>query len=151
MDIKPLLIITPNGGQQSSSGSVVSPTKVHLNPDFPILSLLASSPSHTPSLVLSLPAVSILTARSVILDEPVPMEGSMDTFPWDCTLDRLSLFTVIRGRARYLLQPLTVKATLALQQEGTGMTVHTDSVVLAVSRKQVHVASYMCICCEIHV
>jgi hypothetical protein len=47
-------------------------------------------------------------------------------------------FTVIEREPRYLLEPLVVKATLAPQQEGSGVTIHLDALTVAISKKQVH-------------
>lgn len=46
-------------------------------------------------------------------------------------------FTVIEREPRYLLEPLVVKATLAPQQEGSGVTIHLDALTVAMSKKQV--------------
>ena len=110
--------------------------------DLPILPALVASVSdpHSPALtavLVSLPSVSLESAKSHVLDEPVPREGSRDTFPWDCTLRQLSLFTVANHKAYYIIEPTAVKATLAAQQEGVGITVHTETVALALSQKQV--------------
>ncbi len=61
----------------------------------------------------------------------------MDTLPWDCSLKDVSVFTVIDDRARYVLDPVVVRSMLAKQQEGLGVTVHTDNIVLSFSKKQV--------------
>ena len=61
----------------------------------------------------------------------------MDTLPWDCSLDSMCAFTVIEREPRYLLEPLVVKATLAPQQEGSGVTIHLDALTVAMSKKQV--------------
>ena len=63
----------------------------------------------------------------------------VDTLPWDCSLDDMCTFTIIERKPRYLLEPLVVKATLAPQQEGSGVTIHLDTLTVAVSKKQVHV------------
>ena len=107
-------------------------------PEFPILPLLSSpSPLSPSAVVLSLPGVLLQSARSHVLDEPVPKESQVDTLPWDCSFTHASLFTVIRQKARYLVEPVVVKATLAPQQEGCGVTVHVDTLALVISRKQV--------------
>lgn len=49
----------------------------------------------------------------------------------------MCVFTVIEREPRYLLEPLIVKATLAPQQEGSGVTIHLDALTLAMSKKQV--------------
>ncbi len=105
-------------------------------PDFPVLPSLAS-PSAPPTLLLSLPILTLQSARSHVLDKPVPRRGSLDTLPWDCSLRELSLFTVARGRGRYLLEPVGLKATLAAQQGGRAITVHCEALALALSQTQV--------------
>ena len=112
---------------------------LNILPEFPILPLLASSSSPSPSAILfSLPNILLESAKSHVLEEPVPRKTQLDTLPWDCSLVEMSLFTVIEQKARYLLEPLVVKATLAPQQEGSGITVHLDTLTLSVSKKQVH-------------
>jgi len=108
----------------------------------PILPALVASVSdpNSPALtavLLSLPCVSLESAKSHVLDEPVPREGSRGTLPWDCTLGQLSVFTVANRKAYYIVEPTAIKATLAAQQEGMGITVHTETVALALSQKQV--------------
>lgn len=108
----------------------------------PILPALVASVSdpNSPALtavLLSLPCVSLESAKSHVLDEPVPREGSRGTLPWDCTLGQLSVFTVANRKAYYIVEPTAIKATLAAQQEGVGITVHTETVALALSQKQV--------------
>lgn len=127
----------PSRDLKTSSTSVVSPTKLRHSHSFPVLSHLSSSLDPTPSLILALPTLSISSAKSHVLDEPVPRDSLTDTFPWDCTLRQLTVLTVIGHQAYYILEPLTVKATLASQQEGTGVTVHADSLGVSVSKKQV--------------
>lgn len=109
----------------------------------PILPALVASVSdpNSPALtavLLSLPCVSLESAKSHVLDEPVPREGSRGTLPWDCTLGQLSVFTVANRKAYYIVEPTAIKATLAAQQEGVGITVHTETVALALSQKQVY-------------
>jgi len=77
------------------------------------------------------------------MDEPVPRLGRTDTLPWDCSLTSAFVFTMIKGCLRYLLQPVTVKASLAAQQEGLGVIVHSEMVAVALSRKQVGIPNYL--------
>lgn len=41
----------------------------------------------------------------------------------------------------YVVEPVVAKTTLAAQQEGVGVTIHSDVVALSLSRKQVCKAS----------
>lgn len=119
---------------------------VNALPEFPVLPLLSSSPSPS-AVVFALPDILLQSARSHVLDEPVPREREVDTLPWDCSLADMSLFTVIKGKPCYLVEPLVVKATLAPQQEGSGITVHLDTVTLSVSKKQVlYLMLAVCVC-----
>ena len=65
----------------------------------------------------------------------------MSTLPWDCTLHHASLIALHRAGStpHYILEPLSVAVSLADQQGGTGVTVHTDSVAVALSKKDVRV------------
>ena len=119
--------------------------------------LSSSSSCSAPSaLVLSFPHILLESAKSHVLDEPVPMLGRTDTLPWDCSLTNASLLTVSCHSPRYLLEPLAMKATLAAQQEGLGVTVHLETMVLSLSRKQVCVLRSVCrkcffvFCAELH-
>ena len=119
---------------------------------------LPSSPSHTspplppspPSvLILSLPGVLLESAKSHVLDEPVPRHLRADTLPWDCSLSNSSVVTIMDGGVHYVLHPLALKSTLASQQEGIALTVHSEVVTLSLSRKQVilryvHTVSFVC-------
>ena len=137
--MKPILLVFPNQDCSSLLTDSETTSTANLLPEFPILPLISSpSSSRSPSAVLfSLPGVLLQSARSHVLDEPVPKEAQVDTLPWDCSLSQASLFTVVSQKARYLVEPVVVKATLAPQQEGTGITVHVDTLSLAVSKKQV--------------
>ena len=133
--IKPVILVFP---EQDYVSFLTDSCSVDSFQEFPILSLL-SSPSFSPSpsaVVVALPDILLESARSHVLDEPVPRESQLDTLPWDCSLANLSIFTIIKQKARYLLEPLVVKATLAPQQEGSGITVHLDTLTLSVSNKQ---------------
>ena len=138
MKIKPVIFVFP---EQEYSPLLTDSCSANFFPEFPILPLLSSlSPSSSPSpsaVVVALPDILLESARSHVLDEPVPRESQLDTLPWDCSLADLSIFTIIQSKARYLLEPLVVKATLASQQEGSGITVHLDTLTLSVSNKQV--------------
>lgn len=110
--------------------------------NFPVLPTLAASTNDThlqPSaaVLLSLPQVTVESAKSHVLDEPVPKNSRKDTFPWDCILSQLSLFTIANHRAYYILEPTAVKVALASQQDGTGITIHADTIAISVSEKQV--------------
>ena len=96
-----------------------------------ILSLISTA------LIVSSPQVVLESAKSHVLDEPVPRLGRSDTLPWDCSLTDACVFTTSLDCLRYLLEPLTVKASLAAQQEGLGVTIHSETVALALSKKQV--------------
>ena len=135
---------TTNVGSLLPAAVITSVTDLDHPLDFHILPALAASVSdpHSPALtavLLSLPDIKLESAKSHVLDEPVPREGKRDTLPWDCTLSQLSLFTVANCKALYVIEPTVVKATLAAQQEGVGITAHTETIALAVSQKQVHV------------
>ncbi len=79
-----------------------------------------------------------------MLDEPVPRLSRADTLPWDCSMSDAAVLTLIpggmagEGHVHHVLSPLVVRATLAAQQEGVAMTLHSDTVELALSRKQVN-------------
>ena len=140
--MKPILLVFPDRDCSSFLTNSETTSTANLLPEFPILPLLSSpssptSPCSPSAVLLSLPGVLLQSARSHVLDEPVPKETQVDTLPWDCSLSQASLFTVVSQKARYLVEPVVVKATLAPQQEGTGITVHVDTLSLAVSRKQV--------------
>ena len=135
---------TTNVGPLLPAALMTSATDLDRPLDFHILPALAASVSdpHSPALtavLLSLPDIKLESAKSHVLDEPVPREGKRDTLPWDCTLSQLSLFTVANCKALYVIEPTVVKATLAAQQEGVGITAHTETIALAMSQKQVHV------------
>ena len=155
MKIKPIILVFPEQectSLLSDSGSV---SIVNTLPEFPILPLLSTSPSSSSlcprrclsAVVVALPDLLIESARSHVLDEPVPRESQVDTLPWDCSLEEMSMFTIIDQKARYLVEPLAVKATLAPQQEGSGITIHTDTLALAISKKQVCVHE----CCMLYI
>lgn len=136
---------TTNIGSLLPAALMTSATNHHPF-DLHILPSLAASVSdpHSPALtavLLSLPNIKLESAKSHVLDEPVPREGKRDTLPWDCTLSQLSLFTVANCKALYVIEPTVVKATLAAQQEGVGITAHTEKIALALSEKQVHMSS----------
>lgn len=95
------------------------------------------SPSSFSAAVLSLPGLLLESAKSHVLDEPVPRLSKADTLPWDCSLQDLALFTVCGSGVRHMLQPLALRMTLASQQEGLGITVHSDMLALSLSKKQV--------------
>lgn len=77
------------------------------------------------------------SAKSHVLEEPVPKSTSTSTLPWNCTLHHACLMTVHCGTACYVVEPLTVQATLADQQGGTGVTLHTDTLALTLSTEEV--------------
>ena len=137
---------TTNVGSVIPAALMTSATNLDHPLDLHILPALAASVSdpHSPALtavLLSLPDIKLESAKSHVLDEPVPREGKRDTLPWDCSLSQLSLFTVANCKALYVIEPTAVKATLAAQQEGVGITAHTEKIALALSQKQVHVSS----------
>ena len=86
---------------------------------------------------VSLPSVVLESSRGPAISEVVERAGRPDSLPWDCGLASFTVFSVMDGQAHYLLDPLSVKATLAPQQEGSGVTVHSDTVTMSLSVKQV--------------
>jgi vacuolar protein sorting-associated protein 13B len=154
--INPVLLILPNETHIAAGATedVISP--------IPVLPALAASLAHsqssegpssnspTAAVILCLPQVRLESAKSHVLDEPVPRNSRPDTLPWDCTLSQLSLFTIAGRRAHYLLEPATVKASLAAQQEGTGVTVHVDTLALSVSESQVGISVHASCCMCAH-
>ena len=73
-----------------------------------------------------------------MLEEPVPRASSTSTFPWDCTLRHTSIIAFREDTTPfYILEPLSVAISLADQQGGTGVTVHTDLVAVSLSKKEV--------------
>ena len=136
---------TTNVGSLLPAALMTSATNLDHPFDLHILPALAASVSdpHSPArtaVLLSLPNIKLESAKSHVLDEPVPRESKRDTLPWDCTLSQLSLFTVANCKALYVIEPTVVKATLAAQQEGVGITAHTEKIALALSQKQVHMS-----------
>lgn len=140
--MSPVLIVLPNQESAVSPEDHTHPSTTCL-PNFPLLSHLArqvyEGPSSTADSVVfvSLPSVQLESVKGHVLDEPIKKDSRADTLPWDCTLAQFSLFTVVGSQARHILEPLTVKATLATQQEGCGVTIHTDNVAMSLSKKQV--------------
>ena len=147
--VDPILLI--------SSTSKCSPTSCpgissNLFDNFLILSQIrphpspSGPPSSTPpplapglaGVVLSLPGVLLESAKSHVLEEPVPRLSRANTLPWDCTLSGLSAFT-FSGAAHmdYVVEPVVIKTTLAAQREGVGVTIHSDLVAISLSKKQV--------------
>ena len=61
--------------------SLLSDAAVDVLPEFQILSLLSSSPSSPSAVVLALPDVVLESARSHVLDEPVPRETQVRKIP----------------------------------------------------------------------
>ena len=125
---------------------------LNLFDNFPILALLSRlqprPPGATPpsvatpllglsAVVISLPGILLKSAKSHVLDEPAPKLSRADTLPWDCCLSNFSGFTVIGGRVEGVVERVMVKTSIATQQEGLGVTVHTDTVTLSVSQRQV--------------
>lgn len=105
---------------------------------FPLLSALAGQEGSNSALLISLPSLHLESARGGVDACVVERDGRPDSLPWDCGLASLAVFTVTRNQAyHYLLEPLIVKATLAPQQEGSGITVHSDTVTVALSKEQV--------------
>ena len=113
---------------------------------------LAESLAHgsTEAIVVSLPRITLQSAKSHVLDEPVPRDSSMSTLPWDCTLHHGSVMVLHGGSVRYLLEPFTVQTTLAMQQEGTGITIHTETLALSLSQQLV-CTGYAAAACTVHV
>ncbi len=114
---------------------------------FPVLSALAKQEGQSNSaLIISLPSVHLESARGgTVAARVIERDGRPDSLPWDCGLASLAVFTVMRNQANhYLLEPLAVKATLAPQQEGSGITIHSDTVSVALSKEQV---LYTCTYC----
>ena len=140
--MSPVLIILPTQESALVLSDHTHPSTTRLS-DFPLLSHLAGQVCEGPSstadsaIFVSLPSVLLESVKGHILDEPVKKDSRVDTLPWDCTLAQFSLFTLVGGQARHILEPLTVKATLAPQQEGSGVTIHTDNVTMSLSKKQV--------------
>ena len=98
----------------------------------------SSPPSHTLSAaIISLPSLLLESAKSHVLDEPVPRQLKADTLPWDCSLTDMAIFTASGPHVRHMLEPVGMKVTFAAQQEGIGVTVDADTVALSVSKKQV--------------
>lgn len=96
-------------------------------------------PHHTLSaMIISLPGLFLESARSHVLEEPVPRRSSSSTLPWDCSLSDLAVLTILGGgAARYVLEPVAVKMTFASQQEGVGVAIHSEVVSFSLSKKQV--------------
>lgn len=117
-------------------------------------SLSFGSPPSTPpppapglsGVVLSFPGVLLESAKSHVLEEPVPRFSRTNTLPWDCTLSGLSAFTFAGAHVDYVVEPVVIKTTLAAQQEGVGVTIHSDLVAISLSKEQVHVCIYVCVC-----
>ena len=128
---------------KSSSAAVAMMFSVHF-----YCSSEGSSTQSPAAVILCLPQVRLESAKSHVLDEPVPRNSRRDTLPWDCTLSQCTLLTIARHRAYYLLEPTTVKASLAAQQEGTGVTVHVDTLALSFSEKQVRWGALCMLLCN---
>ena len=78
------------------------------------------------------------SAKSHVLEEPVPRASTTSTLPWDCTLHRGSLIALNgASTAQYIVEPLSVTVSLADQQGGTGVTIHTDSIAVSLSKTEV--------------
>ena len=143
VETRSILVFFPTSETQPLS----SPEFNHkLMRKFPILTQLAppspltnssSSCSISSCLIVSLPCILLESAKSHVLDEPVPRHSRVDTLPWDCSLSDMAVFTNINHKIHSVLDPLVVKTTLASQQEGIGVTVHSDTVALSLSKKQV--------------
>ena len=161
VEVEPVIVIFPTFSLGRSQ-VLLKPNPSSSHCSFPVLTQLASLSTHpsqhthletshhtlsstssstgtsSPSaLVLSFPRVFLESAKSHVLDEPVPRHARADTLPWDCSMTDASFITVTTRCPRYLLEPLAGKASLAAQQEGVGLTVHSESIVVALSRKQV--------------
>ena len=157
MNIKPIVFVFPVGDTllkdsvqpgSSSSGTIKFPNLGQILSDTPgMLSCYLKHINVNPSflsilnahvaVVLCSPHVQLESSKSHVLDEPVPRLGRTDTLPWDCSLTSAFVFTMVESSQHYLLQPVSVKASLAAQQEGLGITVHSEMVALALSKKQV--------------
>ena len=81
MKIHPIVVVFP---EQECTSLLLSDSTVNVLPEFPVLPLLSisssdSSPSApAPSVViLALPSVLLESARSHVLDEPVPREAQV--------------------------------------------------------------------------
>ncbi len=111
---------------------------------FPLLPALAKqvggdhSNKPNSALLISLPSMLLESARGGAIAGVVERDGRPDSLPWDCGLASLAVFTVMNEQSHYLLEPLAVKATLAPQQEGSGITVHSNTVTMALSKEQVY-------------
>lgn len=130
----------------ASESPTPNSTCLNLLERFPVLShisatltssAVSSSLTTSPGLVLALPHILLQSAKSHVLDEPVPKFSCTDTLPWDCSFASAAIFTVLGRSARYLLEPLTLKTSLAAQHEGLGVTVTSDLLALSLSKKQV--------------
>lgn len=78
MKIEPIVVVFP----ERDCTSLLSESTLHDLPEFPILPLLSSatdpSSGHAPSaVVLALPRVLLESARSHVLEEPVPREAQV--------------------------------------------------------------------------
>ncbi len=105
-------------------------------------------PPPLPAVVVCSPQVVLESAKSHVLEEPVPRMGRSDTLPWDCHLAEACVHTVGVAWHRCVLHPLSIKSSLAAQQEGLAVTVHLETVAMSLSRKQVCVCMYMRIVCD---
>lgn len=146
------MILSASETLYPTHSSDISPNLYH---NFPILTQInPTGANHTPpstgpsspitplpltlsAVVFSLPRILLESAKSHVLDEPVPRQLKTDTLPWDCSLTDMAVFTVSGPHVRHMLEPVGMKMTLATQQEGIGITVHSDTVALSVSKKQV--------------
>ncbi len=115
---------------------------------FPLLSALAKSEGPTQfnsALLISLPSLHLESARGgTAAARVVEGDSRPDSLPWDCGLASLAVFTVMKNQAyHYLLEPLVVKATLAPQQEGSGITIHSHTVTVSLSKEQVFISFFV--------
>ena len=89
------------------------------------------------------------SAKSHVLEEPVPRASSTNTLPWNCTLCDGSIIALHgASTARYIIEPLSVTISVADQQGGTGVTIHTDLVALSLSKIEVYIVC-VCVCARV--
>ena len=98
--VEPIMVIVSTSPSLPTASSLVSS---NLLSNFPVLSLLRPRPvpptscsAPSPSLaLLSLPSLLLESAKSHMLDEPVPRLSRMDTLPWDCSLSNAAILTLL--------------------------------------------------------